>query len=64
MDAWKLNTGAGDQAFDRGDAAQRVVAWLHRGENFVHFMGFKYRHMDDFKGGLAKKKDWGLNKDI
>ena len=27
MDAWKLNTGAGDQAFDRGDAAQRVVAW-------------------------------------
>ena len=32
-------------------------------ENFVHFMGFKYRHMDDFKGGLAKK-DWGLNKEI
>ena len=51
MDAWKLNTGAGDQAFDRTDAAQRVVAWLHLGKIWTISRG-------------VSMKDWGLNKEI
>jgi len=60
MDAWKPNTGAGDQAFDRGDAAQRVVAWLHRKWCISWDLSID---IWTISRGFSMK-DWGLNKEI